>query len=1292
MRKRCFKQYNTIARGFAVERFSTSNINYGIVMKEIRSNLDKLRNKEIIENEFADELYKLVLREDDFKTRRDEFANTIRNAVWITDEVIKLALKETTRIVSDMGYSDDVVADALETIADVFVMRGSNTLSPEDISGLDLFYDHRFVQIIDLFKYGLAPGNYISSKNIARILRALIRLEYKDITVQEMVQKKLVTNRYLSDSEVEDSLQAAKLTQEEIMNLPLITKKGFYHKGEVALTDATLHTRFNGYVNYLINHKDKVQDDKVEKIVSKEEEDINEVSRQLVNLLKSMNQSYLTPKEKQEKQQSTQTNEKTPNPEDLQKLRDAEEVGQALDHLKGVFEKSKLSLFKFSESILQLRDIYSKLGEAQQKDFVYQNSSLMIDLMEVEELLLEAGVINVADLKQFDKKGEITREIKRIGPLMRQLLHEYTGSTMILEHLEHFPTEENKEANNRMKSENGMYQNNTLEAFSALIDYANLESRDIDPNNTYSNQSFAGLINPEYERESHIYQVEKRPLVALRNMYHDALVDRRKLSVGRTPYLLSARKIREFMLYAVNSRQVNLVKSFKPTQETAVELLSLASRIQQQELVVSVQDRLTTRTKDQKRTESPDIVPLDFNRYLDNYFKNPNTIKISNLVRLEDELVLEKFIEASKLYNDMKIEDKVSTLYNLALWGSSSEIGRVSFKLFYTYLIKNQKNFWELCSNQDNHWLPLPTNLKKMHFVYFLASSQNLPTADAFEYVFNQIHLSKRMNFGLEDNRDPLYNLLRDTLKNLLTDSAYSSTEVNLGNKFADELQPISEVRSGSGHNLVIFLRHLDFIGPKSTITFECESQSKLIEQYLTKKNKKQVLAVNIPYNIFIKEGPLGQIELKEKEEISEILSNIYQVLSVVNIQKSFTSNLYQLIGAKTENMYSHLLEIEPWRSISEFLESSFELASHPELNYPRSFIDSTIELKSSLFNVMKYMEGDKLRFSQSISNLKINIYLFHQTIFKLESGLIEEFLNHHHNIDSEYLTSKLQSINQSLSELEKASSAKSIKMKRHSNPVFLGRKQGIDMIDASIARQEKKMNPLEFFNYEYLSNPEFFSYSDWEKEVTEQKPIFKHFRLDLGQTSTPYGYVNYGFVPSEIADFDIARPSMYPLFWERKVFNFNFKLNEKLDEFDQMIYPEKRPVSGADDAGSEIGIKLALEKFKYGFKFKRDLKEQLDILFSLRVYDTILERGMNKVESRPTGAVKRIKRCADAYVDYLERLQNERRTRSRFFRFSINYATKHEDVTYWRDVVYNKLPSMYRVVSFNFTGTQSEK
>jgi hypothetical protein len=51
-----------------------------------------------------------------------------------------------------------------------------------------------------------------------------------------------------------------------------------------------------------------------------------------------------------------------------------------------------------------MRKIYESLSLSKKKRYVQKNSSLLVDILELEELLLETGAIDINDVIKMNKK------------------------------------------------------------------------------------------------------------------------------------------------------------------------------------------------------------------------------------------------------------------------------------------------------------------------------------------------------------------------------------------------------------------------------------------------------------------------------------------------------------------------------------------------------------------------------------------------------------------------------------------------------------------------------------------------------------------------------------------------------------------------------------------------------------------------------------------------------------------------------------------------------------------------
>lgn len=104
---------------------------------------------------------------------------------------------------------------------------------------------------------------------------------------------------------------------------------------------------------------------------------------------------------------------------------DIDELTEVLDNLAGAIAEKKALENEFAKSILSIRDQYQKLSEAQKYAFIAENPVMMKELLEVEENLIDAGVISYEDVIPADN-GALTYEenIKAASKTLRNLLIE----------------------------------------------------------------------------------------------------------------------------------------------------------------------------------------------------------------------------------------------------------------------------------------------------------------------------------------------------------------------------------------------------------------------------------------------------------------------------------------------------------------------------------------------------------------------------------------------------------------------------------------------------------------------------------------------------------------------------------------------------------------------------------------------------------------------------------------------------------------------------------------------------
>jgi hypothetical protein len=163
------------------------------------------------------------------------------------------------------------------------------------------------------------------------------------------------------------------------------------------------------------------------------------------------------------------------------------------------------------DAILQLRENYIKLTEIQKKQFLGNNRSLIVDLLELEEEMIAFGIISPGEIEKILRGEEISKDYKRIGPLLRQFLFENMGTTASFDQFSDVMIAIGKEGSHTemmftKKIEDGLVLDpkelgNVLLAFS---DYVFLENTDVDPKQNAYDTKFAESYNPsQNQAEAH---------------------------------------------------------------------------------------------------------------------------------------------------------------------------------------------------------------------------------------------------------------------------------------------------------------------------------------------------------------------------------------------------------------------------------------------------------------------------------------------------------------------------------------------------------------------------------------------------------------------------------------------------------------------------------------------------------------------------------------------------------------------------------------------------------------------
>jgi len=1242
MFKRISRVQPSLRRSFAESRFGEW-INYGYIMKEIHLSMEKLRNKEIVDTDFAREIYKLIEREELIENERADLVNTVENGIWVNNQVARLVLSETIEKISKIGYSESILTEAFELLAAIITLRGKNSTAPGDVGYLDIHYDHRFESLIEVFKYGLTKGNYIKPESIARILRALIALDYKSNEIQHLVQEKLKTNRYIPTSTILDRL-SPNTPMKDLLDLPLINKKGFYNKTSLDQVDIQFSAKFNRYAGTIISMK-KSSTPTVATLTSEENKVLDVLVKggvKVPQLVKQQEAEVVagveptaTPVE--EKEASATESANTITEEDMKSIQ------ESLDTLKNVFEQGKHSLVKISESVMELRDLYLRLGDLQKKEFVYSNISIIIDLIEIEQLLLELGIITPMDIKHLDRNNKILTGANRIGPLIRQIVHELGGSSTLLEDLQKLPISEETQQQKYFSNEIGMYASGMPEALEALAEYANSGLRDIKPKETYNDESVEELVNKDLIKEEYIYQNEKFPIESLRQLYFDPLVDKKVLNTAHYYYHKSSRAVFSYIESLFNNSYIKMKDSLPTEKVNQLQLLHAATLAKSVHAADLILESLPKAQKDEDfdfvkamraLAGSPDAVPKKF---------------------ISDNEIIKSFIKSAAKFEDMKPREKIDFLYGLAVWAGRSDQGRNVFQAFCTDI---KDNLWaEMCSNQGGCRYPVPEWVRKLSIVWVGTRAYLDASPKALDKFFMDLHLSTVDYLMPEDNRDPVYNVFKDTIANIF--GPIQPATAVLARQLTPSLVPISEIPTLNGFNTMIFFAREEQCGTKNNITVGAASEAKILEDFYSKALKTKMRVLVIPF-AFLRRNQ----DKSRPGFIAEILRLMYTTATEANLLNK-DHNLLKLSQDQTISKTPVPLSGEYGQVAKSIKTLKTYISSLSPKN--QQWINSLIDKVENNMSVL-LSSSTNIEVEQAIAREN-----FMMALFGLHSALAVV-----REPSKTSAPSQLSSVHSIIEDICKNMSENNSQAQPINVPIFAGRRGGIDLLNPG-EEIESTVDALEFLNYELLAYPELVPYEDWRGTLENQNPLF--VSAGKAEVAGPFGTAYQSILPESLSTFKFIRPTLYSLNWEASLKKLDEETSDSFTKFEELVKLTNRV---SDNFKVQQALMLSLCRLKQEAKLKGDLEERVKILAHMDFLQVIAKHYSNP-ETRNSASKKSkpgltLPRSPDAYANYCTALLNNRRYRSRYGKFLKEESEKTKELLKWQHVLRVNIPQMHRV------------
>lgn len=1218
------------------------------MMDNIQDNMNRLRDKELIETEFADQMFKLIEREDKVQEVRNTFKETVRNAIFVNDQIVLITLNEAINLINTHGFSEDLMVDVFETLAKIVQMRGPHAIVTRDLNGISLFYDHRFESLINLFKYCLVYGNYISSKDIAKVLRALIKLEYKDLELQEMVQKKLLTSRYLENSNIQDSLEGADYTPEELASLPLMNKKGFYIRKKFEDFDIHMNHTFKQYVEHISSMASEDVHNKFGsgEMVSQRLKPIFLKAADMIglkqtdpNTFKFLTDIFDKEIEKDQKIQEQRDQSKTNDPA-------IQEIENALERLNNLVSQEKKSLVKLSDSILKLRSLYGQLGQLQKEYFVYENASLMADLLELEESMLELGIITLADVKRMDRQGSLPNENKRLALVVKQAVHDLGGSVESLASIQQSEVFQSGGNKTYLRSEKGMYSRSLPEALASLADYAYLNTRDICIDKTYVDPTIAEVVNPDLNKERHAYKADNHPEMALRELFFDPLVDKRKLTTASPVYTRAAVSFNNFINELGSNSRLALVQTYRGHPLQLLHLSYAAHRAGNSNLISQLNGLLDS------GSFARNIKIDHFCSYFFETSGNPMSMLMPGKDINSFAVLTGNLIETVEDFENKSVERKTNFLYSFALMSQLNNTLKELFKNFYTRLLDEPSLLEEMCSNYNHHWIPVPVHISKLQMVDFIAQSLDLPQSPSIKRMLTELEVSHNMSSGVEDNRDPVYNSLKDLIKNIFGFSVDSTTQVLFKHKVLAEALPLAEVFTKFNYSVFLYLGDSTKFPDGKQITIKTELESLAMQSYFSKVLGRNIKIINIPHSVFLKNGgklnEQGKLDLIDEEKLAVVIKNIYETVLNSAISSRHRNSLMLLAQDQaSRNVPSHCMSINWFEGLTGFLKAltiSLEKSAEQGYKVADGFTTYVQDLRNALNEFETTNMQDVSQVLDSTEGIKLTLYKIAHGIGRSSAGYQRSLLSLFGNLKLPKLISRLIELNENIADWSSEFSYSARREGILNPPIFAGRRQGLDLIDAHSGKESapKDLKPIEYFNYELLKSPNFFSYDDWKAKVTTGLPIWSHLG-DLSKIySGAHGQIVHGLNPGKLSNVTFIHPASYALQWQQGSF---MDLGEERYAFAETAVGRTLEELPHQQRGP-IAYMLALDSLKFAAKARDNLSDLLDDLSSLDLYRGLLRHF---VSSRSASAVgKSLKANLARVLNLHRRLDRKLKTKSK--------------------------------------------
>jgi len=338
----------------------------------IRDSLDQTQKdfeKEKFD-QFCNRLYEIYEKEQ----LRKENADKRNNEFLITSISSRNPIRDAMKIYRayQIGFDDENVAASIEHVAKLCKVFGDKQTYYADLSKDELLENWRFTDMIEDIRYMLLKGNSVNNESLVKIADALAKIGYQDAEIQNSFLQKL--NRLLLNQD-----EGFEVDQNNLNNYPQYGKKGYYARsgGDVSLRNLLQNSEFKSYIDaILFNQKEKAP-----VRASKEDSSV-------------------------------------------------EEVGYLLDKLTESIKKNESVQKQLGQAIVAVREQFNILNEAQREQFIAENIFLRSELLELEEMLLDAGILSLQDIVDPKNITDGQLKVQNAANILQNLLLEQKSKSI----------------------------------------------------------------------------------------------------------------------------------------------------------------------------------------------------------------------------------------------------------------------------------------------------------------------------------------------------------------------------------------------------------------------------------------------------------------------------------------------------------------------------------------------------------------------------------------------------------------------------------------------------------------------------------------------------------------------------------------------------------------------------------------------------------------------------------------------------------------------------------------------